>query len=300
MTKGPKTSSIPKVSILVATYNRADFLPGSIESALNQTFQDFEIIIADDGSPDHTQEVVEKLIQKDPRIRYVRGPHVGWPSITANLGLNETRGEYIAILDDDDRWSDPEKLEKQVAFLDANSDYVGCGGGAIIIDEHDQECSRYLKPSSDEDIRDIALIANPIVNSTTLFRNQVAKDMGYNDTKINHYADWDFWLKMGERGKLYNFQEYFLFYRIWGGSVSFISHIPRRAIWSPKIVWRHRKHYPRFYKAFAIALVYYAYSFLPNVLKKNISPKLSQMKKLLFRNASPSPSGMRPTHLNEG
>ena len=103
-----------QVSVLIPTYNRARFLPDAIRSVLEQTFQDFELIVVDDGSTDGTEELVRRF----PRARYVRQEHAGI-SAARNRALVEAKGRLVAWLDSDDMWH-REKLEKQVAYLDAH------------------------------------------------------------------------------------------------------------------------------------------------------------------------------------
>lgn len=103
----------PKVSILITTYNRAELLRRAINSVLSQTFADWEIIIWDDGSSDHTRIVVESY--NDSRIRYFFSKNHG-KSHALNQALKMARGYYLAILDDDDEWF-PEKLDFQVTVM---------------------------------------------------------------------------------------------------------------------------------------------------------------------------------------
>ncbi len=113
------------VSIILPTYNRAASLPRAIGSILSQTYPDYELLVIDDGSTDHTREVVEGY--RDPRIRYLRndGPVHG-ASRARNIGIQEARGEYIAFQDSDDVWL-PDKLERQVRCLEeTEADVVYC------------------------------------------------------------------------------------------------------------------------------------------------------------------------------
>ena len=105
---------IPTISIIIPTYNRAALLKETLESVLAQTYTDYEIIIIDDGSTDHTEETVQAFLTDD-RIRYIKQPNAG-VSVARNHGIFEARGEWIAFLDSDDLWF-PDKLEKQMAFL---------------------------------------------------------------------------------------------------------------------------------------------------------------------------------------
>lgn len=106
----------PRVSVIIATYNRAGTVVEAIDSVLRQSFCDLEIIVADDGSSDDTAERIAAI---EGPIRYLCLPHSGWIGRVRNHGLRHARGELIAFLDDDDCW-EPEKLARQVALLDAD------------------------------------------------------------------------------------------------------------------------------------------------------------------------------------
>lgn len=105
----------PKVSVCIPTYNRADILPYAVQSVLAQTFTDFELLICDDASPDHTAEVVGQW--RDPRIRYIRHPHNIKRSRNMRSGYEAAKGKYFIKFDDDDALT-PTFLEKAVAVLD--------------------------------------------------------------------------------------------------------------------------------------------------------------------------------------
>lgn len=110
------TKSSPKVSIIMPTYNRAEYIIETIESIRNQTYQNWELIIIDDGSDDNTEERIAQI--KDGRIRFFKAGRTGIVGKIKNLGLEKARGELIAFIDPDDLWA-PAKIEKQVAALHA-------------------------------------------------------------------------------------------------------------------------------------------------------------------------------------
>ncbi|MFH1246382.1 MAG: glycosyltransferase family 2 protein [Candidatus Liptonbacteria bacterium] len=143
---GSAPSTAPRITILLATYNRAHALGPTIESIRAQSFSDWEIVITDDGSTDNTPETVREWQKKEPRIRYVRSEVNQGISKNYNQGFKIARGEYIAMIDDDDPWCDREKLKKQLSFLGKNPEYVGCGGGVVVVDQTGKELYRYLKP----------------------------------------------------------------------------------------------------------------------------------------------------------
>ncbi|MFH0764091.1 MAG: glycosyltransferase family 2 protein [Candidatus Omnitrophota bacterium] len=111
---------MPKVSIIMPTYNGARFIGDAIKSALSQTFQDFEIIVTDDGSTDNTGEIVKNYAEKDKRIRYYSRTRNG-VAAAYNFCIKEARGIYISIFEHDDI-SMPERLEKQIEILDAHKE----------------------------------------------------------------------------------------------------------------------------------------------------------------------------------
>ena len=108
---------MPKVSVIIPTYNRAEYLPDAIDSVLAQTFRDFEVIIIDDGSTDNTREIIEKYIKRYPQIIRPFYQMNSGASVARNKGIEEARGEYIAFLDSDDVWLS-KKLERQVSVLE--------------------------------------------------------------------------------------------------------------------------------------------------------------------------------------
>jgi glycosyltransferase involved in cell wall biosynthesis len=119
------------VSVILPTHNRADILSRAIKSALEQSYEDIELIIVDDFSTDETKSVIETF--KDARIRYVRLDRVSGGSAARNVGIDLSRGEFIAFLDDDDEWL-PEKIEKQMEKFKQGAQDLGLiYTGAIII-----------------------------------------------------------------------------------------------------------------------------------------------------------------------
>lgn len=106
----------PLVSVVIATHNREKLLPRAVQSILNQTHQNFEIIIVDDVSQDETPNVIDLLTKSDPRIKAFRSVNNIGPGAARNMGISHAQGEYIAIMDDDDI-SFPQRLEVQVSVL---------------------------------------------------------------------------------------------------------------------------------------------------------------------------------------
>lgn len=272
----------PRVSIVLPTYNRLGFLRRSIESVMRQSFMDWELVIVDDASTDGTKEFLDDLAKQDPRVRVIHHASNESPDISANLneGMDAARGIYIARLDDDDYWIDDAKLEKQTAFLDAHPNCMVVGGGVIIVDAEGRELSRYFKQESDEDIRKNALFSSPFSHTTVMFRKDVAQSVGgYGYAK--YAEDWDLWLKLGTKGTLYNFPEYFAAYTMSGENKSFLHLRPQtQAIFG--FLFKHRKEYPGFLGALTLNTLQWCYSLIPASIRRAVHPTLAALKRRSF------------------
>jgi glycosyltransferase involved in cell wall biosynthesis len=262
------------------TYNRTRYIGRAIDSVRGQSLQNWELLIVQDGSNLQTAAMVSARAAGDPRIRLLQRGVVGPISEASNFGLSRAGGEYIAILDDDDCWSDPYKLARQVDFLDRHAEYVGCGGAYILVDEEGRESGTFFKPEDDAEIRARALLANPIANSTAMFRRVADGRPAVYDPGMRGYADWDFWLAMGAAGKLYNFPDVFARYALWEGGGSFRQHRTNAGA-GVSIVWKHRRHYRGFWLALPLALAQYAYACLPKSIRRHSYQTLSVAKKAL-------------------
>lgn len=173
------------VSVVMLTYKRAEIVPRAIESILAQTYQDFEFIILNDGSPDNTDEVVAKY--QDPRIRYYKNKQNKGIAYSRNRAASFARGKYIMIMDDDDI-SLPERMQKQVAYLE-NNPKITVVAGQI------EGLSRV--PATHDDIAAGLIQYNNFGNANIMYRADFAKkhQISYNQS-LKASEDWDFWLKM--------------------------------------------------------------------------------------------------------
>ena len=234
------------ISVIMATYNRADKIGKAIESVLSQTYTDFELIIVDDGSTDDTLSVLRSY--SDSRIKIIDNKeNIGFVK-SLNKAINLAQGKYIARIDDDDYWCDDSKLEKQVKFLESNLEYnlVGCG---MIKNE-----VKYLFKEKDEDIRKTMLLTDQFVHPGVVFRKDAWETAGRYDEKFFFSQDWDLWMRLGKTGKMYNFQEYFVCVGDDGKNRT-SKRMRYHLMLNQKIRWRYRKDYPNFLKAYLLGLV---------------------------------------------
>jgi glycosyltransferase involved in cell wall biosynthesis len=181
----------PRVSVIVTCYNLGQYLDEAVDSVLAQTFQDFEILVVDDGSTD--PETVRLLDDyRRPKTRVVRSPNGGLPA-AKNLGVARTTGAYVCTLDADDRLA-PEMLRKSVAALDDDP--------SIAFVSH---WLRYFGDESGEwtpaSCGFPALLDMNTVNGAALVRRAAYEAVGGNDDNFRDgYEDWDFWISLVERG----------------------------------------------------------------------------------------------------
>lgn len=184
------------ISVIVSTYNRADFIKESVESILSQTFPVFEILIVDDGSSDNTKEIVMSIA--DERIKYIWQKNQGIPAVTRNIGLKKAKGKYIAFLDSDDIWL-PKKLEKQMKIFERNPNILLVSTNGYIFHTGDKRSKWILNLFFDKKILFQNLLRdNIIIASSVLMRSDVIQLVGFMDEnpQIRASEDYDYWLRI--------------------------------------------------------------------------------------------------------
>lgn len=257
----------PSVSIVIPTYNGEKFLEYALNSALNQTYANVEVVVINDGSKDGTEGIILKYKEKDARIVYVKNKNnLGFVK-SLNRGIKEARGRYIARLDDDDIWADLQKIAKQVEFLEKHPGYALVGGGLIKINSNRKEMVRYVFPEKDDDIRKAILVDNLFAHSAVMFRKDAFLKVGGYDEQFGFFADRELWLKLGTVGKFYNFPEYFIYYLDKEDNASHYNsrndQIRRKLKMNIKLRQNYRHNYPGFYKSLILCIASYIYSYMP-------------------------------------
>jgi glycosyltransferase involved in cell wall biosynthesis len=192
-------STSPIVSVCVASYNHARFLPTMLDGILGQTFRDFEIVVVDDGSTDNSMEVLQGYAHRNPEIMRVY-THPGARNLgisaTLNLGFEKSRGKYWCPHASDDV-SYPDRLERQVAFLENHSDVGWVYGIADLIDDYGASLGGQFGSdlSSCTDLVEKFIWENPIVAPTTMIRRDCAIEIGPFDEAVL-YSDWGYWIRL--------------------------------------------------------------------------------------------------------
>lgn len=197
----------PTASVIIATYNRADMLSESLRSVLLQSYGDFEIIVADDGSTDSTRQVVAQLAVDCPRIRYFYQENSG-RSAARNRGIDIAQGRYVASLDSDDIWL-PLKLERQIAALEAKPEYAMAYSSAIVVDDVWSPLP-YTNTArvSGSIYRHIAFyIPVTVLLPTVTIRTDVLRQVGPFDVHLDRFEDTDMWRRVSRHNRILAIQE---------------------------------------------------------------------------------------------
>jgi glycosyltransferase involved in cell wall biosynthesis len=213
----------PQVSVILTTYNGASrgYLGTAIESVLNQSFQDFELLIIDDGSSDHTADECKQYLG-DGKVKYIFQENKGLAG-ARNTGIESSSGEYICFLDDDDVWK-PEKLQRQLEFMQNRLSEVGNWGLIFtwleLIDERENVVSYRGHHQEGWIYRDL-LFENTIdAPSSVLIKREVFNRVGLFDEDFGRCADWDMWLRLSKEYRIFPTKEYLVQYREHSNSMS--------------------------------------------------------------------------------
>ena len=195
-------ASSPRVSVIIPTYNRESTIGIAIQSVLDQTFADFEVLVIDDGSTDATGSIVGAF--GDPRVVYLCQQHSGLPAVARNVGLRRARGAYVAFLDSDDLWLE-DKLAVQVAYMDANPEMGLSYTNAYQFTTDPSRCQRKLWLSTEETLSGHVFVQlygrQRIPNLTVMIRTSVRETVGLldEDERLKANEDYEYWLRIAHR-----------------------------------------------------------------------------------------------------
>ena len=212
---------MPKVSVIIPSYNHENYIKLSIQSVLDQTFQDFEIIIVDDGSKDNTVEEIKKF--NDPRIKLIVFEQNQGACVAANTCVTESCGEYVAMLSSDDLFYD-NKLATQVSFLDEHPEYAVVFGYAEVIDEdghplddnHHPYCDIFHQPNRSrfEWLNHFFHHGNCLCHPSALIRRECYETIGPYEPCFAGLPDFDFWVRMCLKYEIHILPENLIQFRV--------------------------------------------------------------------------------------
>ena len=224
----------PIVTVLLPVYNGERYLRAAVESILHQTFESFELLIVDDGSTDGTEAICRSFT--DPRIRVVRHETNAGLVSALNSVIDLIATKYVARMDADDV-SLPDRLARQVAFLESRSDIAACGSWAREL--VDGRLRDIMRLPTGEYLRQTAWRPVPIFHPTACLRTEVLRELRYR-TDYVHAEDYDLWLRLCRLHRIDNVPKVLLHYRIHQASVSHAYPALQRSS-----AWRtFREHFP--------------------------------------------------------
>jgi len=192
------------VSVVMSTYNHADYVGASIESVLGQSHENLEFLITDDGSSDGTVEVIKKY--NDPRIHYIGSEKNRGACAAINELIKKTKGSHLCIINSDDMWRDKEKLMKQLEILSSNNELGASFGQANFIDEEGNDVVEEAVPrgttfnqenkSRGGWLKDFFLNGNSLCHPTIMIRRECYEKIGLYNNIYRQLPDFDMWIRL--------------------------------------------------------------------------------------------------------
>jgi glycosyltransferase involved in cell wall biosynthesis len=208
--------SRPVVSVTMATFNRAELVGGAIASVLAQDFGDFELIVVDDGSRDHTGQVVAEF--NDPRLRYFRQENAGLAA-ARNTGIMHARGDYVTFLDDDDLYL-PHCLAAHLALMRQRPSCGWTAGGYRLVDMQGHVLGESRPWESYEPDLETWLFWCPTAPSAVMVKREWLVHVGGFDPGLQIKTDWDMWLRLAHAGcPMAWLEEIVMSYRVHGSNM---------------------------------------------------------------------------------
>ncbi|MCX6752830.1 MAG: glycosyltransferase family 2 protein [Candidatus Nomurabacteria bacterium] len=254
-----------KISIIIPTYNSSKFIRNTIQSVLEQTYTDWELLIIDDCSKDETEEIIKEYKKKEPKIKFYKTDNnSGGPALSKNIGIKNSNGSYIAFLDHDDEWH-KEKLEKQIKLFE-NSKDKNLGIVSTFLDIKEKETIIKYSKNYRKDILKYLASGNFLMTSSCIMvKKDVFEKIGLFDKSLSVSDDLDMWIRIAKNN--YNFDyvpEYLTTYIYHNKNASLIN---RENYTETKLLFKKHKEIYLKYNIKIVILNYILYLF-PNSEKK--------------------------------
>jgi len=250
------------ISVIIATKNGEKYIAGAIQNALSQSvaiknaenpanFPGFEIIAISDASTDKTASIVTDLAKTEPRIKLIELSVNLGPGGARAKGIAQSKNPYIAILDDDDSWINPKKLENQIQYFETHPETVVVGAERTeFVSESGKHLWWYSARTDAKVIHDNMLVRCPIINSSVVFRKDIYDKVGgLSDLRLAE--DYDLWLRMAQVGDIVNIKDTETRYTLRSNSASGSNGKDRvkLALVVLTLVKKYRHAYPNYGKA---------------------------------------------------
>ena len=219
--------SRPMVSVVMSAYNSERFIGEAIQSILNQTWKDFELIILDDCSRDDTPKIISEYTKVDRRIKPFSNKVNLGGCLSLDRGMKAAKGKYIAVMDNDD-WSYPDRLKKQVDFLEKHPGVGIVGGTMEIMDENGIISAKRQYHRNDTSIRKNIFRYSPFSHPLIMVRRSVLETVGYSNCEFAPADDYEMYFRIGTVSKFANLKDTILKYRVVSNSLT--QRYPRKMI----------------------------------------------------------------------
>lgn len=267
----------PYVSIILPVFNCEDYITDSIQSILDQTFTNFELLIIDDGSTDNTYKKIKQI--KDSRIILTKQKNKGLPK-TLNESFKRAKGKYIARQDADD-FSYPTRLEKQVKFLEANPNFGIVGTWAEIWVDQKKSDRALLHSCENYKLKFDILFDSGFVHSSVMIRKEIFNQLGGYNSKFQPVEDYEYWTRVLEKFNGANIPEQLQIYRELSSSMIRANpekNLSKIIIISSEAISRITDHkYKKIDIHNLVCLSHRAYNFIDS------KPNMSNIRKILLK-----------------
>lgn len=200
------TPDLPLVSVVMPVFNAEVFLNESINSILNQSYNNFEFIIIDDGSVDRSSEIINTF--NDGRIVFIQNTENKGNYVCRNIGCKAAKGEYICIMDADDV-AKKDRIEKQLSFFMNNPQIIACGSYFKTFDEQIQ-----IRPCKYDILKIYLLYNNMFLHPSLMIKRDSLFEIGLYDEYFKYSADYNICCQLALRGEIINIPEPLMYYRV--------------------------------------------------------------------------------------
>ena len=213
-------SPLPLVSIILPVYNAHAYLKECIESIIDQTYQNWELLIINDGSTDNSEQIILPFLKNGLAIKYIKQENNAGITHCLNTAIAQSQGKYIARMDADDLMVSI-RLKQQVSYMEEHVDVGVLGSAVEFIDEKGNTIANYFYPENDSEIKKVLPARNPFVHPSVMMRASVLKSGKY--LYRNDYPraeDYDLWIRLSSETKMANLSNILLKYRFHSGQTS--------------------------------------------------------------------------------
>lgn len=238
MRYGIETDHMPSISIVMAAFNEEQGISKALDSIVAQSFEDWELIVIDDGSTDSTTDVVQQYVDADKRIRLICNETNMELSASLNKGIELARADLIARADADDV-NLPDRLLKQYTYMQEHPEIDVLGTGAYLLDTDGQRVSEFLHPLTHVELEKLSFLKVPFFHPSVMIRQRFFNQVGLYDPAYAYAEDKEIWLRGMDAGCQYaNLQEPLIEYST-GGFVKSWRYIGKHAGSLLRIIKRH-------------------------------------------------------------